>query len=652
MEVYAYALNIKWGSTEEECQHNLIACLDQLQKFDLHLNQQKCSFFQEQIEYLGHVIEFNKILKSLGNVAAIVDMPRPKSIEDVRRFLGMVTYYSRFIHGTSTITTPLRHFLSTFLKLKQAIASDQVFIPYDPDLPVQLACDAIPTGIARVLSHIVDGHEHPIAFTSSEQNYSQVDREALAIVFTYLFGRHFKLITDNHPLTRIFNHRAALPKMTAGCLQCYAAFLSGFNYTIDFKKGIENTPININIYTASTINNEVKQLCDTTIEQISIPTVIYQLLKEVMKNNDTLSSIMNSLQEEYTSEPDCIIESGILFRGQRVVSASLQSAVLHELHRTHVDITKMNQLPLRYVYWKKIDSDIEHIVRSCSECVAIKNRRAKAPSHPWEGNITGNKFITIMPALTKTIIFWNGFPEVMVSENAMIFTSENLHNSEFCVARYPTTNSLAECNVQMQKHRLATISNQNMLIHQKNWKILFRYQATPLSNGKSPAEQYLNRQIRIQLDSMRPIKFHESPAPTQSVPRYYSNNKAHWKCGNILKKLGKLHHLLELDNGFHKRHIDQLRSTEVLLPARKTVHFDPQPKSPTSDDRQLNKSNLGDLTEIMDPDVVLPEEEQPDPIEQGEVPVIDFQLPEQSAQRERPQRERRLPAYPRDYSLY
>ncbi|KAJ8876238.1 hypothetical protein PR048_024148 [Dryococelus australis] len=112
--------------------------------------------------------------------------------------------------------------------------------------------------------------------------------------------------------------------MTVGHLQCYAAFLSGFHYTIDFKKSIENSnvdcpsraPININSYTASAINNEVKQFCDATIQQISVLTVTYQLLEGEMKNYATLSTIMKSLQEENNSEPDYIIESGILFRGQ------------------------------------------------------------------------------------------------------------------------------------------------------------------------------------------------------------------------------------------------------------------------------------------------------------------------------------------------
>jgi len=58
------------GATEDECKANLLTCLQQLQKFDLHLNQRKCSFFQERIEFLGHVIELNQISKSPEKVKA------------------------------------------------------------------------------------------------------------------------------------------------------------------------------------------------------------------------------------------------------------------------------------------------------------------------------------------------------------------------------------------------------------------------------------------------------------------------------------------------------------------------------------------------------------------------------------------------------
>lgn len=124
-----------------------------------------------------------------------------------------------------------------------------MLIPYDSELPLLLACDASPTGIAGVLSHIIKGVERPISFasrslTSAEMNYSQLDREALAIIFAvdkffmYLYGRKFKLVTDNRPLTRIFY--AKVPAMTAGRLLRYASFLSTFDYEIEHRK---TTPI-------------------------------------------------------------------------------------------------------------------------------------------------------------------------------------------------------------------------------------------------------------------------------------------------------------------------------------------------------------------------------------------------------------------------
>ncbi|GBM22093.1 hypothetical protein AVEN_183372-1 [Araneus ventricosus] len=95
-------------------------------------------------------------------------MQQPRNAQELRQFLGMVTYYSRFIPDVSTITYPLRKLLrknqtfyrnkecqQAFLKLKEEISSDRVLAPFDPELPVTLATDASPVGVAAVLSHIV-----------------------------------------------------------------------------------------------------------------------------------------------------------------------------------------------------------------------------------------------------------------------------------------------------------------------------------------------------------------------------------------------------------------------------------------------------------------------------------------------------------------
>lgn len=697
------------GATKEECKGNLIACFNQLREFNLHLNQRKCSLFQECIEFLGHKVEHNQISKSPEKIKAIVEMPRPTSTDGVRKFLGMVTYYARFIQNTSMITAPLRKLLkkdatfkwtsqceAAFVQLKQEIASDKVLTPFDPKLDIQLTCDASPTGIAGILSHIINGQEKPIAFasrslTQAEQNYSQLDREALAIVFSvdyffkYLLARPFKLVTDNRPLVRIFHQNSKLPKMTAIRLQRYAAFLSGFNYEIEFKKGSENTnadclsraPIKPKLQTDSLINDEVHQLCEQTICQIANQNLTFQLIRSETLRDGHLLETLRKLQEEDDADTEFTIDNDIVFRGQRIVIPStLQEAVLQELHRTHIGISKMKQLARRYVYWKNIDKDIERLVRACPACVNIKNSPNKVPLHPWEepdnnwqrihidyaGPFQGHHFLVIIDAKSKwaeiqpcsaaptsvstieilqDIFARNGFPDIIVSDNATIFTSEEFKTfckeagifQKFTAPGHPATDGLAERNIQTLKRRLEAMKDEPLSMHQKVREILFRYR-TPLKNGKTPAGQYLHREIRIHLDVLKPIKFKMSNVPVIKArqlnvgervqARYYTSNKEQWKLGTIIKKFGQLHYLIKLDDGYtFKRHIDQLRLTDVK--PKKSVLFapgiidEPVPKS------NKQEPNLGDLVQI-------PEREKP--VDVGEPGGTSLETEEPEANRD------------------
>ncbi|MGH0128724.1 UNVERIFIED_CONTAM: hypothetical protein FKN15_035962 [Acipenser sinensis] len=92
-----------------------------------------------------------------------------------------------------------------------------------------------------------DSTERPVAFVSrslnsAERNYSQIDKEALALVWgvkkfhTYLYGRRFTLVTDHQPLLSIFHPHKGIPAMTAARLQRYALFLAGHEYDIQYKK--------------------------------------------------------------------------------------------------------------------------------------------------------------------------------------------------------------------------------------------------------------------------------------------------------------------------------------------------------------------------------------------------------------------------------
>ena len=128
----------------------------------------------------------------------------------------------------------------------------RVLVPYDEKRKLILACDASPYVVGAVISHVMDdGEEHPMAFasrtlTKSERNYSQIEKEALAIIFgvrkfhKYLYGRLFHLYTDHKPLVTILGPKTAVPTLAAARMQRWAAILKAYNYQVEYRPSKEH----------------------------------------------------------------------------------------------------------------------------------------------------------------------------------------------------------------------------------------------------------------------------------------------------------------------------------------------------------------------------------------------------------------------------
>lgn len=96
------------GTKFDECIQYLQARLQRLYGNDLHTNKHKCTFMTEKVEYLSYVIQQNKISKSPAKVQEIQEIYCPHYFEELKRFLGIIRYYSRFVPDFSTMTFPLR----------------------------------------------------------------------------------------------------------------------------------------------------------------------------------------------------------------------------------------------------------------------------------------------------------------------------------------------------------------------------------------------------------------------------------------------------------------------------------------------------------------------------------------------------------------
>ena len=239
--------------------------LSRLEAAGVRLKKSKCEFFQTQVAYLGHVVDAEGLHPNQDKVTALQDAPRPSNAAELSSYLGLLRYYMRFLPDLSTVLHPLdalkkdnvawnwtKECDAAFEESKKMIMNAPVLTHYDVNKPLSLACDAS-YGLGAVLSHRMQtGEEKPVAFasrkkTEAECNYSQIEREALAIILgikklhQYIWGRRFTLETDHKPLVTILGPKTGIPSLAAARLQRWAVLLAGHTYDIVYKKGTDRT---------------------------------------------------------------------------------------------------------------------------------------------------------------------------------------------------------------------------------------------------------------------------------------------------------------------------------------------------------------------------------------------------------------------------
>ena len=428
---------IVFAKTFEEHLERLRAVFSRFRKYNLKLKPRKCEFLQSEVAYLGHRISAKGITTDPSKIEAIQNMKAPRTVTQLRSFLGLAQYYRRFVKGFSLIAAPLFESVKhgekrqcvqwgeeqedAFLELKRHLQNPGVMAHPNFELPFVVDTDASQVGIGCVLSQVIDGKERVIAYQShkfsrAEKKWSTTDREFYALVVacklfkSYLYGRQFTLRTDHQALLGLRKKAKEL----CGKLARWWSYLCNYDYKLIYRKGeahgnadglsrqsqFEDDPSD---ESDSEDSHGINAIMPIPAEPINILTLqrddpVTNTLRRIVSGEmpDSALKDLDGAKDDYIRhflrhKRRYSIKNNILLMDRLVVvpRAGLPSLlfILHDCPLSgHLGRNKVRRIVQKRFWWPGSITDVDEYVRSCIRCQARKTQPNKIhqPLHPSE----------------------------------------------------------------------------------------------------------------------------------------------------------------------------------------------------------------------------------------------------------------------------
>ena len=503
---------------------NEVVC--RLEKAGFSCSLEKSVFMSDKLVYLGHEVSAEGIRPVQKKINAWLEAPEPKDVSELVSFLGAVNYYRKYLPDLATVINPLENLRKKGVKwtwgkeerksyemLRKMLASKRVLMFYNDGLPLILETDASGVGLGAVMSHrCVNGDVRPVEYisktlTKSEKNYSQIEKEALSIIwavkrlYLYLYGRQFELVTDHKPLTTILNEHQGMPQMAACRIARWRVSLMEFDYKIRYRSTKEHA--NCDALSRLPMRDDgekldqVNQLKHSIVQkqgkysqeemELEVNSVAewdnylndtflnVKVVERELKKDKIMQQVMDyqingwpnqvpeSLQPYYRKRDELSVQGGCLTWGVRtVIPTVLRAQVLQLLHLTHAGMVSMKRLARAYVWWPNIDLDIEETVRICRDCGEVSKMLPKVVIHPWvrpsgpfqrvhvdfTGPFMGKSWLVLVCAYSKwveVVPMMSTTSSAVIKEMRAIFSRTGIPN---CVVSDNATNF---CSVEMEE---------------------------------------------------------------------------------------------------------------------------------------------------------------------------------------------------------
>lgn len=381
-----------FSPTPEMHKTHLRRLLNRLREYGVLVNPAKCVWGQPEVTFLGYHVSASGTRPLDAKVQAIQDFPVPQTVKELRRFLGMLNFYRRFIPNAAKVQAPLNGILAgkvtknqpvqmtptqleAFSECKKALSNATLLVHPLANAELSMTTDASDVSIGAVLQQRNGKQWEPLAFfskklNSAQRKYSPYDRELLAVYEAIRYFRHmvearnFVVFTDHRPLTYAF---------TTPRENCSPRQYRYFDYIAQFTTDIRYIPGSENVV-ADTLSR---------VEEVQVPKGIdYQALARCQDTDPELQALLesgSSLRLEKVRIPDTDIEVYCdvnITPPRPFITPKFRRQAFDSLHNlSHPGNTATVRLVAQRFVWPGMRKQCREWSRKCLKCQGSKVTR-------------------------------------------------------------------------------------------------------------------------------------------------------------------------------------------------------------------------------------------------------------------------------------
>ena len=395
------------GKDFEEHIENLKEVFHAISNAGLKLKPSKCFFAKSNVNFLGFEISDKGLLPDEEKIKAIRDYAAPTDETSLRRFLGLASYYRRFVSGFSEIAAPLHRLLqkgSKFRWTNECDAAFQQLIAQLESSPILgfpcldreyiLCTDASDAGVGAILSQKDNNGEEFVisfaskAFTGAEKRWTTMEKEAFTVVWglqyfhAYVYGQKVVVFTDHKALQRLRKLKSPNGKIARWLLK-----LEQYDYVVAHKSGSQMAHVDaLSHAPVDFVHIDVLNEAEMSIMQVEDPDIGVALrwIQDNDKEVILLDNTSESLQVLYNIRKTLFIIDNVLYREwhgsdgvrrlQVVLPRKLRKEILEKAHANvgHMSTAKTFGLIQSNYYWPGFYADVDEYCKSCDICLRTK----------------------------------------------------------------------------------------------------------------------------------------------------------------------------------------------------------------------------------------------------------------------------------------